>query len=90
MFWKHIRDCRVDFVTENLFSNFLCGPLEKCGKGKKMKKCHVLSERQKLLVKEALISLKISQKWLTVAISQKWQDSIVALWIEIAVILNWR
>ena len=30
-----------------------------------------------------------SRKWLTVAIFQKWQDSSVALWIEIAVILNW-
>ena len=36
------------------------------------------------------VSIKTSQKWLTVAIFQKWQDSSVALWIEIAVILNWR
>ena len=28
-----------------------------------------------------------SGKWLTVAIFQKWQDSSVALWIDIAVIL---
>ena len=35
---------------------------------------------------------KTSRKWLTVAIFRKWQDSSgsVALWIEIAVILNWR
>ena len=38
---------------------------------------------------------KTSQKWLTVAIFQKWQDSTVALWIEISVILitgdrDWR
>ena len=31
---------------------------------------------------------KTSQKWLTVAIFQKWQDSSVALWIKIAVILE--
>ena len=31
-----------------------------------------------------------SRKWLTVAIFQKWQDSSLALWIKIAVILNWR
>ena len=30
-----------------------------------------------------------SRKWLTVAIFRKWQDSSVALWIEIAVILDW-
>ena len=34
--------------------------------------------------------MKTSQKWLTVAIFRKWLDSSVALWIEIAVILNWR
>ena len=33
---------------------------------------------------------KTSRKWLTVVIFQKWQDSSVALWIEIAVILKWR
>ena len=33
---------------------------------------------------------KTSRKQLTVAIFQKWQDSSVALWIEIAVIHNWR
>ena len=33
---------------------------------------------------------KTSRKWLTVAIFRKWQDSSEALWIEIAVILNWR
>ena len=33
---------------------------------------------------------KTSRKWLTVAIFWKWQDSSVALWIETAVILNWR
>ena len=31
-----------------------------------------------------------SRKWLTVAIFRKWQDSSVALWIEIAVILKLR
>ena len=34
-------------------------------------------------------NLKTSRKWLTVAIFRKWLDSSVALWIEIAVILNW-
>ena len=34
--------------------------------------------------------MKTSRKWLTVKIFRKWQDSSVALWIEIAVILNWR
>ena len=34
--------------------------------------------------------MKTSQKWLTVAIFRKWLDSSVALWIEIAVILNRR
>ena len=43
-----LSDCRDAFVTENLFSNFLLGPLEKCGTCQKMKKCHILSERQKL------------------------------------------
>ena len=36
------------------------------------------------------LNSKTSQKWLTVAIFQNWQDSSVALWIEIAVILNLR
>ena len=36
------------------------------------------------------LSGKTSRKWLTVAIFRKWQDRSVALWIEIAVILNWR
>ena len=36
------------------------------------------------------LNSKTSQKWLTVAIFQNWQDSCVALWIEIAVILNLR
>ena len=48
----------VTFATENLFSNFLLGPLEKCGTCQKTKKCHILSERQKLWINEALISLK--------------------------------
>ena len=33
---------------------------------------------------------KTSRKWLTVAIFRKWQDISMALWIEIALILNWR
>ena len=37
-----------------------------------------------------LVVAQTSRKWLTVAIFQKWHDSSVALWIEIAVILNWR
>ena len=37
-----------------------------------------------------IMNIKTSRKWLTVAIFRKWQDSSVALWIEIAVILNWR
>ena len=36
------------------------------------------------------VTSKTSQIWLTVAIFRKWQDSSVALWIKIAVILNWR
>ena len=36
------------------------------------------------------LSYLTSQKWLTVAIFRKWQGSSVALWIKIAVILNWR
>ena len=36
------------------------------------------------------LGTKISRKWLTVAIFRKLQDSSVALWIEIAVILDWR
>ena len=32
---------------------------------------------------------KTSRKWYKVAIFRKWQDSSVALWIEIVVILNW-
>ena len=35
-----------------------------------------------------LIFDKTSRKWLTVAIFRKWHDSSVALWIEIAVILE--
>ena len=37
-----------------------------------------------------MIQSETSRKWLTVAIFRKQQDSSVALWIEIAVILNWR
>ena len=37
-----------------------------------------------------LINSETSRKWLTVAIFRKWQDTSVALWIEIAVILIWR
>ena len=33
-------------------------------------------------------TFKTSRKWLTVAIFRNWQDSSVALWIEIAVILE--
>ena len=37
-----------------------------------------------------IIQSETSRKWLTVAIFRKQQDSSVALWIEIAVILYWR
>ena len=44
----------------------------------------------KKIYESMAIFYKTSRKWLTVAIFRKWQDSIVALWIEIAVILSWR
>ena len=40
-------------------------------------------------VKRVDIETITSRKWLTVAIFRKWQDSNVALWIEIVLILNW-
>ena len=41
------------------------------------------------LVLSKCIVEETSRKWLTVAIFRKWQDSIVASWIDIAVILWW-
>ena len=52
------------------------------------------SSWQLMLQKVSILIIRFlgetSRKWLTVAIFRKWQDSSVALWIEIVVILNWR
>ena len=39
-------------------------------------------------MEEIFLILETSRKWLTVAIFRKWQDSSMALWIEIAMILE--
>ena len=55
---------------------------------KKIKVIKVKELKAKEIKKVKMI--KTSRKWLTVAIFRKWQDSSVALWIKIAVILDWR
>ena len=66
---------KISIITIHIISHFTVSD-----ESVKMKHCVIL---------KMFFSLT-SRKWLTVAIFQKWQDSTVALWIKIAVILNWR
>ena len=70
---------------------FLCphSPIVKTAKGSIQKKNSGYNEfgTISLWTPPPTINSETSRKWLTVAIFRKWQDSIVALWIDIAVIL---